>query len=173
MSKLAIKVENLSKAYQLGEIGTGTISRDLERWWARVRGKEDPFLKIGEVNDRSKKGESDIVWMPLALAVRGVEPELLSREAETRSHLFLRSPKGQAQAGELRFVREEIAQVSIAGPQGCAEEPVSLFLRHHLLALLQSPGAQVSLCFVLGKEPKIAQREPVVAGFQGTSADVH
>ncbi len=58
----AIKVENLSKAYQLGEIGTGTISRDLERWVARVRGKEDPFLKIGETNDRTTKGESDIVW---------------------------------------------------------------------------------------------------------------
>jgi lipopolysaccharide transport system ATP-binding protein len=57
-----IKVEDLSKAYQLGEIGTGTISRDLERTWARIRGKEDPFLKIGEVNDRSVKGESDVVW---------------------------------------------------------------------------------------------------------------
>jgi lipopolysaccharide transport system ATP-binding protein len=59
---LAIKVENLSKAYQLGEIGTGTLSRDLERWVAKVRGKEDPFLKIGEVNDRTQKGTSDIVW---------------------------------------------------------------------------------------------------------------
>jgi lipopolysaccharide transport system ATP-binding protein len=61
MSK-AISVENLSKAYQLGDFGTGTISRDLERFWARLRGKEDPFLKIGEVNDRTKRGESDIVW---------------------------------------------------------------------------------------------------------------
>ncbi len=58
----AIKVENLSKAYQLGDFGTGTISRDLERFWARLRGKEDPFLKIGEVNDRTIKGDSDIVW---------------------------------------------------------------------------------------------------------------
>jgi lipopolysaccharide transport system ATP-binding protein len=59
----AIKVENLSKAYQIGQIGTGTISRDLERWWlTKVRGKEDPFLKIGETNDRAVKGESDIVW---------------------------------------------------------------------------------------------------------------
>ncbi|WP_114936928.1 polysaccharide ABC transporter ATP-binding protein [Mucilaginibacter endophyticus] len=57
-----IKVENLSKAYQLGDFGTGTISRDLERYWARIRGKEDPFLKIGETNDRTTKGESDIVW---------------------------------------------------------------------------------------------------------------
>lgn len=59
---VAIKVENLSKAYQLGEIGTGTISRDIERWIARLRGKEDPFLKIGEANDRAIKGTSDVVW---------------------------------------------------------------------------------------------------------------
>jgi lipopolysaccharide transport system ATP-binding protein len=59
---IAIKVEKLSKAYQLGTIGTGTISRDLERWWARVRGKEDPFLKIGEENDRTILSESNIVW---------------------------------------------------------------------------------------------------------------
>lgn len=60
---IAIKVENLSKAYQLGQIGTGTISRDLERFWTtKIRGKEDPFLKIGQTNDRTVKGESDIVW---------------------------------------------------------------------------------------------------------------
>jgi lipopolysaccharide transport system ATP-binding protein len=59
---IAIKAENLSKAYQLGEIGTGTISRDIERWFARVRGKEDPFLKIGEVNDRTVAGGSNVVW---------------------------------------------------------------------------------------------------------------
>jgi lipopolysaccharide transport system ATP-binding protein len=57
----AIKVENLSKAYQLGDFGTGTISRDLERYWARLRGKEDPFLKIGETNDRTSTSKSDVV----------------------------------------------------------------------------------------------------------------
>ncbi|MDB4902133.1 MAG: transporter related protein [Mucilaginibacter sp.] len=57
-----IKVENISKAYQLGEFGTGTIANDLKRFWARTRGKEDPFLKIGETNDRTKKGDSNIVW---------------------------------------------------------------------------------------------------------------
>ncbi|WP_316851320.1 ABC transporter ATP-binding protein [Pedobacter agri] len=62
MSNVAIKVENLSKAYQLGQIGTGTISRDLERWYARMRDKEDPFLRIGESNDQYTKGESDVVW---------------------------------------------------------------------------------------------------------------
>src|SRR6478736_160264 len=59
---IAIKVENLSKAYQLGVIGTGTLGNDLKRWYARTRGKEDPFLKIGELNDRTVKGTSDVVW---------------------------------------------------------------------------------------------------------------
>jgi len=58
----AIKVEGLSKAYQLGDFGTGTISRDVERFIARMRGKEDPYLRIGETNDRTAKGESNIVW---------------------------------------------------------------------------------------------------------------
>jgi lipopolysaccharide transport system ATP-binding protein len=58
----AIKVENLSKIYRLGEIGTGTISHDLERWWAGVRGKEDPFLKIGQPNDRSTKSDNNLVF---------------------------------------------------------------------------------------------------------------
>lgn len=62
MSKLAIKAENISKQYRLGEVGTGTLSHDLNRFWHKVRGKENPYLKIGESNDRSKKGESDYVW---------------------------------------------------------------------------------------------------------------
>lgn len=58
-----IKVENLSKAYQIGQIGTGTLSRDVDRFWkTKILGQEDPFLKIGETNDRSTKGGSDIVW---------------------------------------------------------------------------------------------------------------
>lgn len=57
MSKTVIQVENLSKAYQIGQIGSGTLTRDLERFWAtKIRGKEDPFLIIGETNDRSTKG---------------------------------------------------------------------------------------------------------------------
>jgi lipopolysaccharide transport system ATP-binding protein len=59
---VAIKAEGLSKAYQLGEFSTGTLSQDIERMWYRLRGKEDPFLKIGESNDRTAKGNSNIVW---------------------------------------------------------------------------------------------------------------
>jgi lipopolysaccharide transport system ATP-binding protein len=59
---IIIKAENLSKAYQIGEFSTKTLTRDIERWWALSRGKEDPFSIIGEKNDRSVKGTSDIVW---------------------------------------------------------------------------------------------------------------
>ena len=63
MSKdIILKAEGISKQYRLGEVGTGTISHDLNRWWAKIRGKEDPYLKVGESNDRSMKGDSDYVW---------------------------------------------------------------------------------------------------------------
>jgi len=57
-----LKVENLSKQYRLGTVGSGTLRDDMARFWARLRGKEDPTLKIGEVNDRTTKGNSDYVW---------------------------------------------------------------------------------------------------------------
>jgi lipopolysaccharide transport system ATP-binding protein len=62
MSDIVIKAENIGKLYKLGEIGTGTLSHDLNRWWANLRGKEDPFAKIGQTNDRTQRGESDYVW---------------------------------------------------------------------------------------------------------------
>jgi hypothetical protein len=54
MSETVIRVENVSKLYRLGEVGTGSLAHDVNRWWHKVRGKEDPYLKIGEVNDRTK-----------------------------------------------------------------------------------------------------------------------
>ena len=62
MSNVILKVENVSKQYRLGKIGTGTLSHDLNRWWHIVRGKEDPYLKVGDVNDRSVKGNNQYVW---------------------------------------------------------------------------------------------------------------
>ncbi len=62
MSISVIKVENLSKQYRLGNVGLGSFSHDLNRWWFTIRGKEDPYLKIGEENDRSIKGNSNYIW---------------------------------------------------------------------------------------------------------------
>ena len=63
MSNIAIQFDNVGKLYRLGQVGTGTLSHDLNRWWAtKILHKEDPYLKIGETNDRSKKGDSQYVW---------------------------------------------------------------------------------------------------------------
>lgn len=61
--RLALKAEDISKQYRLGQVGTGTISHDLNRFWHQIRGKEDPYLKIGETNDRSQKGMSEYVGL--------------------------------------------------------------------------------------------------------------
>lgn len=58
----AIEIENISKQYALGKIGSGTLYRDLNVWWARMRGKPNPYLKIGQVNDRTQKADGDYVW---------------------------------------------------------------------------------------------------------------
>ena len=59
----AIEFEKVSKQYRLGLVSTGTIANDLNRWWTmNILRKEDPYLKIGETNDRSKKGNSEYVW---------------------------------------------------------------------------------------------------------------
>ena len=62
MSEVILKVEHISKQYRLGLVGTGTLSHDLKRWFYKLRGKEDPYLKIGDTNDRSKAAKSDYVW---------------------------------------------------------------------------------------------------------------
>ena len=61
-NKVVVKVQNISKQYRLGQVGTGTLSHDLKRWWALARGKEDPYLKIGMVNDRTQKGGGEYAW---------------------------------------------------------------------------------------------------------------
>ena len=59
----AIEFNHVGKQYRLGLVGTGTLSQDLNRWWqTAVLHHEDPYLKIGDVNDRAAKANSDFVW---------------------------------------------------------------------------------------------------------------
>ena len=68
----AIKFDHVGKQYRLGLVSTKTISHDLDRWWqTSVLGKEDPYLKIGETNDRSVFGTSEYVW-----ALRDIDFEI-------------------------------------------------------------------------------------------------
>jgi lipopolysaccharide transport system ATP-binding protein len=63
LNNTILRVTNVSKQYRLGTLGTKTIGGDVHRWWTtKILGKEDPFLKVGDVNDRTSKGKSDFVW---------------------------------------------------------------------------------------------------------------
>ena len=102
-----ISVENVSKYYRLGLIGGGTLSADLERWWARVRGKPDPLLKacpehkrrIGQEDYANRQGE--YIW-----ALRDVSfeacPELVEGCSKAKSLVSLRLGSGQALAAMAR-----------------------------------------------------------------------
>lgn len=61
-NQTVIKAENISKLYRLGEVGTGTISHDINRAWKKLLGKDDPYLKIGQTNDRNTNSTNDYVW---------------------------------------------------------------------------------------------------------------
>jgi len=77
MSNTILEVQNLSKLYRLGEVGTGTLTHDLNRWWARVRGKEDPFSVVGQANHRDQKSKSDYVWALKDVTFRVDQGEIL------------------------------------------------------------------------------------------------
>ena len=64
MSGVVIQVDRLSKQYRLGEVSTGSLAHDVNRWWHRVRGRPDPYLKVTQANvrERKKDSSSDYVW---------------------------------------------------------------------------------------------------------------
>ena len=72
-----ISIEDVSKLYRLGEIGTGSLAHDVNRWWHKIRGNEDPYLQIGVANDRSTKGDSDYVYAVKDVSFEVKEGEVL------------------------------------------------------------------------------------------------
>ena len=110
MSEVVIRVENISKLYRLGEVGTGSLAHDVNRWWHKVRGKEDPYLKIGEVNDRTK-------------SVSGSKKRSLTTEdTESTTEHRGRCEKEQPKVGPVKeWARvSQRTQRAPREPQGCA-----------------------------------------------------
>jgi len=129
--------------YRLGEIGTGTLSHDLNRWFARVRGKEDPYLKIGEVNDRTKQGNSNYVWSLKDISFSVEEGEVLGvigRNGAGKSTLLkILSRVTSPTKGEI-FVKGRIASLLEVGtgfhPELTGRENV--FLNGAILGMTKS-----------------------------------
>ena len=84
-----ISVENVSKLYRLGLISSGTLSRDLERWWARVRGKPDPLLKIGEQDHDNRDGEFiwALGWVPASTPPSSCPPACRGKAGQENIYL--------------------------------------------------------------------------------------
>jgi lipopolysaccharide transport system ATP-binding protein len=97
----AIKIESVSKLYRLGTVGTGTMAHDLNRWWHQIRGKEDPYAKVGQVNDRTKRASSE--------ENRGVSND----SASPSSHSSLATSDSYVWA--LRDINLEVQQGEILG----------------------------------------------------------
>ena len=101
---VAIKIENVSKLYRLGTVGTGTISHDLNRWWHTIRGKEDPYAKVGQVNDRTKSAKSKVVSQQSSANAAAENCQLTtddSREAGPDYVWALKDIDFEAQQGEI------------------------------------------------------------------------
>ena len=70
MSNTVISIEHLTKQYDLGVIGTGTLSRDINRWWAKIRNKPDPYTRIGHRDHFERSGESILALDDVSFTVQ-------------------------------------------------------------------------------------------------------
>jgi hypothetical protein len=115
---VVIRVEGVSKLYRLGEVGTGSLAHDFNRWWHRVRGKEDPYLKVGEVNDRTKPAKQ-------------ASSKTISTTDNTDGHGYQTGEAGQRLAGQAGADFSNPSTSELAGPSenssrtGFAGDPAS------------------------------------------------
>jgi lipopolysaccharide transport system ATP-binding protein len=116
MPETVVSVENLSKSYQLGVIGTGTFYGDLIRWWAKQRGKPDPYLKIGDADHGNRMGETIWALKDISFDVqRGEAVGIIGRNGAGKSTLLKTLSQVTAPTTGIIRVRGRIASLLEVG----------------------------------------------------------
>ena len=116
MSNVVISVENLSKEYHLGQIGTGTLSDDLKVWWAKKRGKPNPFLKIGQTDHANRDGGTIFALRDINFSVeQGDTLGIIGRNGAGKSTLLKILSRVTAPTSGLVKVKGRIASLLEVG----------------------------------------------------------
>ena len=142
MSERLLEIDSISKEYRLGMYGSGTLTRDLQSWFARIRGKEDPNRKIGA--QERVRGEYFMALENVSMAVnRGDALGILGRNGAGKSTLLkLISRITAPTAGEIR-VKGRIASLLEIGtgfhPELTGRE--NIFLNGAILGMNRSETA--------------------------------
>ena len=135
---VVIRVEGISKLYRLGEVGTGSLAHDVNRWWHKVRGKEDPYLKIGEVNDRTKPAKQAVAGSGSRVtgeegpgAVAGSEllvtSENQSAASPTRNSPPVTRHSTEGACHQLLATASETPPPPVTAPTGASDMPVQSY----------------------------------------------
>ena len=117
----AIEFEHVSKQYRLGLVSTKTLSHDIRRFWiTNVLGKEDPYLKIGETNDRASKGSSEYVWALRDIDFKVEQGDVVGIIGKNGAGKMKAAPTGEGRTG--LFVSHNMASVRNLCTTGVLQE---------------------------------------------------
>ena len=112
MRNTVIQVENVSKAYRLGQIGSGTLRHDLAAWWAKVRGKPNPLLKIGQEAHGNVEGETLWALREVSFSVeQGMVLGIIGKNGAGKSTMLKILSRVTAQTSGLVKVKGRIASL--------------------------------------------------------------
>ena len=115
MSDTVIRVENLSKFYRLGEVGTGSLAHDVNRWWHKVKGRIASLLEVGTGFHPELTGREPEGWEARRTSNRRLAQRVQRRKGGANQNIFLNRAILGMRKAEIARKFDEIVEFS-----GCA-----------------------------------------------------